>query len=149
MKLTPSIAPRTACPGGFHQSFLTDSVNGWWTNTSNSWVIQWLSHIHPLDYCCCCSVSKSCLTLRSMDCSTPGFPVLHYLLEFAQTYVLWVDDAIELSHPLLPDSPLAFNLSQHQGLFQWVSSSHQWPKYWSISISPSNEYSGWISFKND
>ena len=63
MKLIPSIAPRTACPGGFHQSSLTDSVNGWWTNTSNSWVIQWLSHIHPFDYCCCCSVSKSRQTL--------------------------------------------------------------------------------------
>ena len=52
-----------------------------------------------------------------MDCYTPGFPVHHYLLEFAQTHVLWVDDSIQQSHPLFP--PL-FNLSQHQGLFQWV-----------------------------
>ena len=58
-------------------------------------------------------------------CSTPGFPVLHYLLEFAQTHVIWVDDAIQPSHPLSPPSPPTFTLSQHQGLFQWVSSSRQ------------------------
>ena len=54
-----------------------------------------------------------------MDCSTPGVPVLHYLLEFAQTHAHWVDDAIQPSCPLSPPSP-ALNLSQHQGLFQWV-----------------------------
>ena len=53
-----------------------------------------------------------------MDCSTPGFLILHYLLEFAQTHVHCVDDAIQPSHPLLPPSPPALNLSQHQGLFQ-------------------------------
>ena len=69
---------------------------------------------------------KSCLTLFDpMNCSTPGFPVLHYLLEFAQTHVQWVGDAIQPSHPLLPPSPPAFKLSQHQGLCRWVSSSHQ------------------------
>ena len=63
----------------------------------------------------------------------------------------WVSDTIQLSHPLSSPSPPAFNLSQHQGLFQWVSSSHRWPKYWSFSfsISPSNEYSGLISFRMD
>ena len=60
-----------------------------------------------------------------MNCSTPGFPVLHHLPELTQTYVLWVSDAIQPSHPLLPPSPLAFSLSQHQGLFQQVGSSHQ------------------------
>ena len=60
-----------------------------------------------------------------MDCSTPGFPVHHQLLELAQTHVHRVCDAIQLSHPLLSPSPPAFNLSQHQGLFQGVSSSHQ------------------------
>ena len=60
-----------------------------------------------------------------MGCSTPGFPVLHHLLEFVQTDVHWVGDAIQPSHPLLPPSPPAFNFSQHQDLFQWVSSSHQ------------------------
>ena len=74
-------------------------------------------------------------------------PVLHYLSEFAQIHVHWVDDVFQPSHPLLPSSPFAFDLSQHQGLFQWVSSS--WSKYWSFSISPSNEYSGLIPFKID
>ena len=57
-----------------------------------------------------------------MDCSTPGFPVHHQLPEFAQTHVHWVGDAIQPSHPLSSPSPPAFNLSQHQGLFQWVGS---------------------------
>ena len=60
-----------------------------------------------------------------MDCSTPGFPVHHQLPELAQTHVHWVGDAIQPSHSLSPPSPPALNLSQHQGLFQWVSSLHQ------------------------
>jgi len=76
--------------------------------------------------CCCCSVAQSCPTLcNPMDCSTPGFPVLHQLQELAQTRVYWVGDAIQPSHPLSPTSHPALNLPQHQGLFQWVSSSHQ------------------------
>ena len=55
----------------------------------------------------------------------PGSPVLHYLLEFAQTRVHWVGDAIQPSHPLLSPSPPAFNISQHWGLFQRVNSSHE------------------------
>ena len=55
---------------------------------------------------------------NSTDCSTPGFPVLHYLVGFVQTHIHCVDDAIQPSHPLLPASPPAFNPSQHQGLFQ-------------------------------
>ena len=63
----------------------------------------------------CCSVAQSCLTLcDTMDCSTPGFPVLHYLLEFAQTHVHWASDSIQPSHPLLSPSPPAPNPSQHQ-----------------------------------
>ena len=72
------------------------------------------------------SVAQSCLTLRDpMTCSTPGLPVHHQLPEFTQTHVHWVGDAIWPSHLLLSPSPPAFNLSQHQGLFNWVSSSHQ------------------------
>ena len=72
------------------------------------------------------SVAQSCLTLcNPMDRSTPGFPVHHQLPESTQTHVHWVGDAIQPSHPLSPPSPPAFNLSQRQGLFQWVSSSHQ------------------------
>ena len=85
-----------------------------------------------------------------MGCSTPGFSVLHYFLEFAQTHAHWFDDVIQSSHPL-PPSSFAFSLSQHQSLFQTVSSVIKWPKYWrfSFSISPSNEYSGLISFRID
>ena len=101
---------------------------------------------------CCCSVAQLCPTLCDpMDCSTPGFPVLHYLPRFVQTHVHWVDDAIQPSHPLLYPSPPAFYLSQHQGIFQWVNSCIRWPKNWSFSfsISPSNEYPGLISFSID
>ena len=75
---------------------------------------------------CCCSVPKSCQILWDpMDCSTPGFPVLHYLSEFAQTHVHWVSDVLQPSHPLSFPSPPALSLSQHKGLYQWVSSLHQ------------------------
>ena len=60
-----------------------------------------------------------------MDCSTSGFPVLHPLLEFAQTHIQWAGDTIQPSHPLSPPSPPALNLSQHQGIFQWVGSSYR------------------------
>ena len=74
----------------------------------------------------CCSVTQSYLTIcSSMDCTMLGFPVLHCLPELAQVHIHWVSDAIQPSHPLLSPSPLAFNLSQHQGLFQGVNFSHQ------------------------
>ena len=86
------------------------------------------------------SVAQSFLTLcNPIDCSMPGFPVHHQLLELAQTHVHWVADAIQPSHPLLFLSPPAFNLSQHQGLFQWVISSHQVAKAEaSASVLPMN-----------
>ena len=72
------------------------------------------------------SVAQSCLTLCDpMNCSTPGFPVHHQLPELIQTHVHRVGDAIQPSHSLSSPSPPAFNLSQHQDLFQWVKSSHQ------------------------
>ena len=87
------------------------------------------NHFHVIKEHHCCSVAKSCLTLcNPMNCSMPGFLVLHYLPEFAQTHVHWVSDTIQPSHPLLPLSPLAFSLSQHQGLFILVSFSHQMAK---------------------
>ena len=71
------------------------------------------------------SVTQLCPTLsNSMNCSTPGPSVYHQLLEFTQTHVHWVGDAIQPSHSLLFPSPPAFNLSQHQCLFQWFSSSN-------------------------
>ena len=72
------------------------------------------------------SVAQPCLTLcNPMNCSTPGLPVHHQLPESTQTHVHWVGDTIQPSHPLLSPSPPALNLSQHQGLFKWVSSLHQ------------------------
>ena len=79
--------------------------------------------------------SKACLTLGNpMDCSTPGFSVLHHLLEFDQTHAHWVSDAIQLSHPLSPPSPLAFSLSRCQGLFQWINSLHQVTKVLELQL---------------
>ena len=98
------------------------------------------------------SVAQSCLTLCDpMDYSMPGLPVHHQLLEFTQTHVHPVGDAIQPSHPLLSLFPPAFSLSQLQGLFKWVSSSIRWPKYWnfSFSIGPPNVYSGLIFFRID
>ena len=72
------------------------------------------------------SVIQSCLTLCDpMDCRTSGFPVHHQLLVLAQTHVHWVSEAIQPFHPQSNPSPPAFNLNQHQGIFKWVSSSHQ------------------------
>ena len=86
-----------------------------------------------------------------MDCSTPGFPVHHQLPEPTQTHVHRIGDSIQPFHPLSSPSPPSFNHSQHQ-----VSSNEsvlhiRWPKHWSFSfsISPSNEYSGLISFRID
>ena len=72
------------------------------------------------------SVAQSWMTLCDpMNCSTPGFPAHHQLPELAQTHVHQVGDVIQPSHPLSAPSPPAFNLSQHQGIFQWVGSSDQ------------------------
>ena len=101
---------------------------------------------------CYCSVAQWCPTLCDpMNCSKPGIPVLRNLPEFAQTHVHRVGDVIQPSHPLSSPSPPALNLSQHQGLFQWVGLHIRWPKCWSFSfsISPSNEYSGLMSFRMD
>ena len=86
-----------------------------------------------------------------MDCSTPGLPLHHQLPELTQAHVHWVTDAIQPSHPLLSPSSPAFHLSQHQSLPNESVLRIRWPKYWSFSfsISPSNEYSGLLSFRMD
>ena len=89
------------------------------------------------------SISPLC---KCMDSSTPGFPVFHYLPEFPQTHVLWVSDTIQPSHPLPSPSPTAFSLSQHQGLFQWVASSHQAAKM--LQIQSQHQSFQWI-FRTD
>ena len=95
---------------------------------------------------CCCSVSKSFPTLRDpMDCRIPGSSVLHYLKDLAQIHIYWVSDAIQPSHPLLPLSTPALNLSQHQGLVQCVHTSHDQSIGASVSSSvlPMN-IQGWF-----
>ena len=82
----------------------------------------------------CCSIAQSCLILcNPMNCSMPGFPVLHHLPELVQTHVHWVSDAIQPSRPLSSSSPPAFNFSKHRGLLKWVSSSHQFSSVQSLS----------------
>ena len=111
-------------------------LNGWWYHylrwerlgENQVWAeiySLWIKISHYLHWCKadpqgnCCPVTKSCPTLCDhMDCSTPGFPVLYYLPEFAQTDVHQVSDATQPSHSLSPAFPTAFNLSQHKGLFQ-------------------------------
>ena len=86
-----------------------------------------------------------------MDCSTPGVPVHHQPPEHPQTHVHQVGEAIQLSHLLSSPSPPTFNLSQYQGLFQWVSSLYQVDKVLELQLQHSsfNEYSGLISFRMD
>ena len=99
--------------------------------SANEWC--WISFHVPFGYLCVflpCSpnifvvvvqlLSRVWHFVTPVDCSTPGFPVLHYLPEFVQTHVHWVGDAIQPSHPLSSPSPPALSFSQHQGLFQWV-----------------------------
>ena len=84
---------------------------------------------------CCCSITKPCLTFwEPMNCRTPGILFLHFLLKFTQTHVHWVTDAIQTSHPLSLPSPPALNLSQHQGLLQWVDSLHQVAKLLELQL---------------
>ena len=123
-----------------------------WTHESRSQILSQGLRVKESrglsgDTCCCsCSVAQSCLALFDpMDWSTPGLPVHHQLPELAQTHVPQVSDAIQPSHPLSSPSPPAFNLSQHQGLFQWVGSWHQgdswadslfaYPDCWQNSVS--------------
>ena len=104
---------RAAVHGGRRESDTTEWVN---------WTV-------------CVLVTQLCLTLCDpMDCSTPDFPVHHQLLELTQTHVRQISDAIQPSHPPSPPSPPAFNLSQHQGLLQWVSSSHQVAKILKLQL---------------
>ena len=98
------------------------------------WLYSLYCTIYP--YSLFCLIAKLCLILFDpMDFSTPGLPVPHYLPEFAQVHVHWISDAIQPSHPLLPYSPFAFNLSQHQALFQWVGSLHQVAKVLELHLT--------------
>ena len=108
---------------------------------------------HAFSGYCCCSVAKLCLTLGDpMDCSTPGFPVLHYISEFVQTHVF--SESVMLSNHLILWHPLLLLPSIFPSIWVFPNESAlhiRWPKYWSFSfsISPSNEYSGLTSFRID
>ena len=117
----------------FYQSFVAFSIHILLMFSS----VQSLSRVQPF--------------VTPWYCSMPCFPVHHQLPELTQTHVQQVTDAVQPSLPLLFPFPPAFNLSQHQGLFHWVSSLHQVAKVWSFnfSISLSNEYSKLISFRID
>ena len=109
-------------------------------------IFRHLEHL-SLDHFQFSSVAQSCLTLCDpMICSTPGLPVHHQLLEFTQTHVHRVSDAIQPSHPLSSPSPLAPNPSQHNSLSNESTLCMRWPKYWSFSFSiiPSKEHPGLI-----
>ena len=125
--------PWTEEPGRL-QSTGSQRVGDDWATSQHTNTFQFIIKSNKLFFFHCkinsdfqfSSVAQSCPTLCDpMNCSTPGLPVQHQLPEFTQTHVHWVSDATQPSHPLLSPSPPAFNLSQHQGLFKWVSSSHQ------------------------
>ena len=112
------------------------------------YVRQKVCFVDTFEGCCSCrSVTKSCPTLcNPMDCSTPGFAVPHYLPEFAQIHVHWVNDTIQPSHLpfLLPSIFPSIRVFSNESAL-----CIRWPKCWSFSISPSNVYSGLISFRID
>ena len=150
------------CKQGYLCSIcLTFFFNVSYTNYHNYMcflIVNKLVFLSRFFVCMFSSVAQLCPTLHNpMNRSTPGLPVHHQLPEFTQTHIHWVSDAIQPFHPLSFPSPPALNLSQHQGVFQWVSSLHQVAKVldFSFSISPSNEYSihplgwtGWISLQS-
>ena len=117
-----------------------------WTFTLHFlFFLSFFSPFLPFFLFCFIAVQSLCRVwlCDPVDCSTPGFPDLHHLLEFAQTHVHWFGDSIQPSHSLSSPSPTALNLSQHQGLFQWVRSSEQVAKilefqfqHWSFQWTP-------------
>ena len=94
-----------------------------------------LCFVHFLQILKLLFVTHSCLTLHDpVDCSTPSFTLPPHLPKLAQVHVHCIGDAIELSHPLIPSSPSSLNLSQHQGLFQWVGCLHQMAKIFQFQL---------------
>ena len=99
---------------------------------------------------CCCSAAQSCLTLcNPINCSTPGFPVLHYLLEFTQTHSI---ESVMPSNPLILCHPLLLLPSIFPSIRVFsneLALCIRWPEYWNFRLSPSSDYSGLISFRMD
>ena len=108
-----------------HERKISNIIHSVFINHFQHFIIL-IAYLGPWQLPRNCPAAKSCPALCSpTDCSTPGSPVPQCLPEFAQAHVQWVSDAIQPSRPASAPSPPALNLSQYQGLFQWVSSSHQ------------------------
>ena len=119
------------------------------SHSNNFFLALWTFKIYSLQFS---SVTQLYPTLcNPVNHSIPGLPVHHQFPEFTQTHVHWVGEAIQPSHPLSSPSPPALNLSQHQGLFKWVSSSHEVAKVLEFQLQHQSfhEYSGLISFRMD
>ena len=161
----PEFSPWSGNWPGFRSGHMTGQIKAWHAmycdfktkqNFKIDFIFSVLQHLNLLQFS---SVAQSCLTLCDpMDRSTPGLPVHHQLPEFTQTHVHRVSDAIQPSHPLSSPSP-ALNPSQHQGLFQWVNSSHDVAKVVGVSASASVllmntqdwyplGWTGWISLQS-
>ena len=160
----------------YWKNHVFDCLDLWWQSDVSAFLkklIYFLSNSNSFTEFCCflsslimnqssvqfSSVAQSCPTLCDpMDCSMPGFPVHNQHPEYTQSHVHWVGDAIQPSHPLSTPSPPALNLSQHQGLFHWVSSSHQVAKGLDPSVQsvlPMNihdwfplGWTGWMSLQS-
>ena len=136
-------------PGRFKYYYFTSC--SFWSPSQQGipWVSRHLISVNSYKICCC-PVVKSWPTLcNPINCSTLGFPVLHYFLEFAQTHVHWVSDIIQPSYSLLPPSPLPSIFPSIRVFSNESALPIRWPKYWSFSfsINISNKYSGLISFR--
>ena len=130
-------------------SFVAEKTEGWGNWETIYLREESLTPISPSltsNFYSVSSVAKSCPTLCDpTDCSTLGFPVLHYLLEFAQIHVYWVSDGIELPYSLPPPSRFVVSLSQHQGLFQWVGSLHYMTKLLELQHQSPMNIQSWFS----
>ena len=161
--MSDSLRPMDYSPPGFSVHGILQARMEWVAMPSSKGSSQPRDRTHVFYVSCICrrvlnhsiqfsSVTQSCPTLcNPKDCSTPGFPVLHQFPKLVQTHVHWVGDPIQPSHPLSSPSPPASNPSQYQSFFQQSVLHIMLSKYWSFSfsISPSNEYSGLISFRID
>ena len=129
-----STACRIRVGSGALQEPLSDSPLGYISGIGKKMTLKSSKSLAPIQTQFS-SVTQTGPTLSDpTDYSALGFPVHHQLTELTQIHVHWVDDAIQPFHPLSSSSPLAFNLSQHQGLFQWVSSSHQVAKVLELQL---------------
>ena len=126
-----------------HETYVFGFLSGIWLQVEVLSLYYWETSILSIRLSVqFSSVAQSCLTLcNPMNRSMPGLPVHHQLPESTQNHVHWVSDAIQLSHPLSSPSSPALNLSQHQGLFKWVSSSHEVAKI--LEFQPQHQSFQW------